>query len=106
LGYRGVAHYEIANAAAWVLSMGLGFVLKRALTCRLSGPENRAGQLARFVVGSVGHLIISTFGFWVLMGPLHLSAWAAFPINVVFTSTYMFTYLESVPFRNGTVELR
>lgn len=106
VGLSSVVHPQIANVMTWVLGLGLGFALNRRITYRISGPEGRGEQFARFVLGSFGQLLVSAFGFWVLMSVLKLPAWLAFPICLAFTSAYMFAYLESIAFRDVKLERR
>lgn len=100
-----VAHYELANVGAWVSGVGVSFICNRALTYGVRTRERLPQQTALFVAGSLGQLLISALGFWVTMGLLHLPAWGAYPVCLVFTSAYMFAYLEAVVFRGDTVEL-
>lgn len=98
-------HYEVANAGAWASGMGVSFVCNRVLTYGVRTRRRLPQQTALFIAGSLGQLLVSSLGYWILIGLLHLPAWAAYPICLVFTSAYMFAYMEAVVFRGDTIEL-
>jgi putative flippase GtrA len=92
-------HFEVANLIAWAASVGLGFLLNRRVTYRLTGPEGLPRQFGLFVTGSLGQLLLSSTGYAVFIGGLHFKPTPAFVCTTLFTAAYMFTYLELIAFR-------
>jgi putative flippase GtrA len=93
-----VVHYEIANVGAWASGVGVGFLLNRYVTYKIRGPDGLPMQFGLFVLGSLGQLVVSSLGYAILISGFHLGPTPAYVLNLVFTASYMFAYLESVAF--------
>lgn len=92
-------HYQAANVASWASGVALGFAMNRRFTYGIIGPEALNAQLAIFFIGSLGQLALSSLGYALLIGRFHLAPVVAFIMNLIFTATYMFAYLELLTFR-------
>ena len=92
-------HYAWANVFSWCISVVFGFLMNRRFTFRIKGRENGLKDLVLFLVGALLQLGLSQVGLHILMGMLHLAATPAFLINLVFTATFSFIYLNLIAFR-------
>jgi putative flippase GtrA len=91
--------YVAAAALAWVVSVGVGFVLNRRFTFGLTGSEGRSRHLMLFVMTAGLQFLLSEASYAVLMGRLHLPPTIAFGLTLVLTTTFSFTLLNLVVFR-------
>jgi len=96
-----VIHYQLANVISWLLTCSLGFLLHRFVTHKIQGPERIGRQFALHMAGSVGQLAIGAIGFAILIGWWGLNYTLAFILNLAFTASYMFAYMESMTFGHG-----
>jgi putative flippase GtrA len=92
-------HYAWANVFSWCISVTFGFLMNRRFTFGIRGRENGVRDLAMFLVGALLQLGLSMIGLRILIGALHLNATLAFVINLVFTSSFSFAYLNLIAFR-------
>lgn len=96
LGVRLGLHYLAANGVSWLVSVGVGFLLNRAVTFRVRGCGRWLRQMVMFVAGSFGQLVLSTAGLALLMGLLKLGPTLAWVVNTGFWAVVMFLYLHVV----------
>ncbi len=91
--------YIIANIISWLVSVAFAFPMHRGFTFKERADLSWVNEIGRFIPGSVGQLILASFGYWVLIGQLGLLPVVAFPLNLLITATAMFLYLHFVVFR-------
>jgi putative flippase GtrA len=100
IGLVGIhAHFLLANVAAWVASVWVGFLLNRYVTFGLRERDGMRLQFGLYLIGALSQLAVSSLGLWVLMGLLHLGPNLAFALNLVLTAGLMFVYVNAVVFR-------
>lgn len=92
-------HYAWANVFSWCISVTFGFLMNRRFTFGIRGRESGVRDLLMFLVGALLQLGLSMIGLRILIGALHLNATLAFVINLVFTSSFSFAYLNLIAFR-------
>ena len=92
-------HYAWANVFSWCISVTFGFLMHRRFTFGIRGRESGVRDLVMFLVGALLQLGLSMIGLRILIGALHLNATLAFVINLVFTSSFSFAYLNLIAFR-------
>jgi putative flippase GtrA len=92
-------HYAWANVFSWCISVVFGFLMNRRFTFRIRGRQNGVRDLVLFLVGALLQLGLSQIGLRILIGMLHLGPTIAFLINLVFTASFSFAYLNLIAFR-------
>ena len=92
-------HYLVANVFAWGLSLLVGFSVNRRFTFQIRAATDRTRHFGLYVLGAVLQLVLGSFGYWVLIGRLHLDKTPAFALNLIVTSTFNYLFLSLVAFR-------
>jgi len=92
-------HYFLANIISWLVSVAVAFPMHRGFTFSGRAGYGLVDELSRFIPGSLGQLVLASFGYWILIGQLGLAPAIAFPLNLLITATTMFLYLHFIVFR-------
>ena len=92
-------HYQAANVIAWACSVGVGFLLNRYFTFRISSRDKIWRHLMLFIYGSLGQLALSSALYGVFLGWMELSTTLAFVLTTGVGAVLMFAWLKLVTFR-------
>lgn len=86
-------HYLIALLVAWAMSLALGFSLNRFLTFQVPY-QISSGEVARYAVATLFHLILALAGFVVLIDGMGIPPALAYPINLSFVAVCNFSVMR------------
>lgn len=86
-------HYLLANGLAWLFGLSLSYVLNKNFTF---GDTQRSSMrmLSSFALIYIGQFIVGTIGLAVLVEICGLGARVAYAINLLFTASFSFVFLN------------
>jgi putative flippase GtrA len=94
-------HYAVAAAAAWAMSLLVGFAINRRFTFGIAGGDSRVRDFGLYVVGAVLQLLVGEAGYGVFISLLHMGTTWAFLANLPITTSFNFLFLRFVVFRRA-----